>query len=424
LSADLPAFVVDLDCTLVATDSLAESIFRGLRRQPYRTGKALLGFVGHRDRARLKRTLLACAGVPDVRFLPYRESVLAMARAARADGRLVVLATGAHQAIADAVADHLGVFDVACGTDHQNLTREQKRDCIERLLNGRRFTYVGDSADDLAVWQRAHEAIAVTPSPRVAARLRVIAPAARVLDERRGTPWRSLARVLRVHQWSKNALVFIPVIAGHELFNPRAVGMASLAAFAFSLMASAIYVLNDLFDLESDRQHPSKRRRPLAAGTVTVAQALGASVGTFGASLAVASVVGANVVVALLGYGALSLVYTLRLKRVLLLDAVVLASLYCLRVVVGGMSADVVLSPWLLAFMIFEFFGLALVKRSIELARISGEVSGRGYKPSDRPTVRMLGVASSMLGILVVALCLRRSRQEVCKCASGGGLLG
>ena len=402
-----PALVVDLDGTLVVTDSLHESVFRGLRRHAARTLSVLFQFFGHRDRARLKEALLGAAGLPSVASLPYRASVLALVETARREGRPVVLATGAHQRLADAVAAHLGTFDLVCGTERENLTRHRKHERLTRLLDGRPYTYVGDSADDLHVWPHANEAIAVAPASRVLSRLRKLVPGATVLDPRRGVPLKTLLSQMRVHQWSKCTLVFVPVIAGHHIFEGQIALAAGWAALAFAFMSSTIYVLNDLFDIEADRQHPSKRHRPLAAGLISIPQALALSGASFAASIGIGSLVGGDVVLALLCYGLLSFAYTLRLKRVLVLDVVVLASLYCMRVVVGGLAADIVLSPWLLAFMIFEFFGLALVKRSVELARMTEPVPGRGYRPDDRPTVRILGASSTMLGVLVMSLYLQ-----------------
>jgi 4-hydroxybenzoate polyprenyltransferase len=214
-------------------------------------------------------------------------------------------------------------------------------------------------------------------------------------------------RALRPHQWLKNALVFLPMLAAHQFTNEK-FGQSFLAFIAFSLVASSVYLLNDLVDLSADRRHPRKRNRPFASGAVPIAHGTWLVPLVLLSGLAVALPLGVTFVIVILSYYAATMAYSFYFKRHLIIDICVLAGLYTLRIVAGGVATSITLSVWLLAFSIFLFFAIAAVKRQAELVEgiTSGEVTsaGRGYRVDDLPLVANMAIASGYLSVLVLAL--------------------
>jgi 4-hydroxybenzoate polyprenyltransferase len=222
-------------------------------------------------------------------------------------------------------------------------------------------------------------------------------------------PWRAAVRLLRPHQWVKNLLLFVPVVLAHELSDARRLASTAVVFVCFCGLASATYVLNDLFDIEADRGHPTKRHRPLASGALQVpaAVALAISLAVLVCGLALSMLPLATIAM-LVGYLILTVAYSAWLKQQLYLDVLVLAGLYTHRLLTGGVAARVDVSPWLLAFSMFMFLGLALVKRYVELlgAKARGEdrLSRRGYEVDDLGLVETMGLCSGYLAVLVVGL--------------------
>ncbi len=401
-----PALVVDLDDTLIRTDLLMESVFQLLKRRPALTLALPLWLA--RGRAHLKQRLAEQVQF-DPAALPYRDSVLELLRSARSEGRRTVLASASHANWVKPVAAHLQLFDQVLASDGEiNLKGARKLEAIRREIGTQAFAYAGDCAADLPIWAEAAEAIAVNPSPVVERTLHSSGRAVRVLRDEIPPRWRVWLKALRVHQWSKNSLLFVPLVAGH-VYQESAPWLQALQGFfAFSLLASSVYVLNDLLDLESDRRHATKRRRPFAAGTLPVHHGLLAfPLLVLGAGAAAWSLPTAFTGV-LAAYLAVNLAYTFRLKKLLMIDVVALAALYTVRILAGGEAAGIPVSSWLLACSTFFFFGLALVKRYTELLRVdaSGRAHGRGYRKEDQGVVLTLGVASSLLAVVVLALYL------------------
>jgi 4-hydroxybenzoate polyprenyltransferase len=400
-AADALPLVVDLDGTLIRTDMLAEGVSLLASSRPSALASALL--AGGRSAV---KAAVARAAAVDVAALPYNEDVLSYVRAARALGRPVYLATGSDRRCAEAVAAQLGLFDgVFASEGGENLVGAAKAALLCERFGERGFEYVGNSGVDLAVWARAAAAV-VVGGRRLEARARGVCPrVARIAVPGLGAG--GLAKALRVHQWLKNLLVFCPVFAAHD-FGGAALA-ASLAAFvAFSLCASGVYLLNDFMDIANDRAHPSKRRRPLASGRLGAAGAAALVAALFAASALLASALPWRFWAVMAGYFAATTGYSLRLKRVAIVDAVVLACLYGTRILAGGVAAGVALSPWLLAFALFFFLSLALVKRCAELVdRLGGEggdPAGRGYRLSDLPALQGMAAGSGYVAVLVMAL--------------------
>lgn len=396
-----PVLVVDLDGTLLRSDMLYECLWSAMGRDGWATVTAM-GRL-QQGRAALKRALVDLSEI-DAATLPYDDEVVARIEAWRATGGRVSMATASDQALADKVAAHLKIFDEVHGSDGvRNLKGAEKAAFLsERFPDG--FTYVGDSAADLAVWKNAEHAISVGASSKVVASLDAGAtPAEHLLRE---APPRALLRAMRPQQWLKNLLVAVPLIAdpGHGI----GALLPILAAFiALSLAASAGYLINDLLDLSDDRSHPRKRMRPFAAGT------LSPSVGTQAIPilLAISFITALLVSPALLGAVALYFVatvaYSVKLKQHTLIDICLLAFLFTLRIIAGGVAINSGLSVWILAFSMFIFFALAAVKRLAELTdkeTAAREASRRGYIAEDRRIISQMAITSGYLSVLVLAL--------------------
>ena len=401
--------VVDLDGTLLRSDMLMESFWSAVARDwrmPVRAGLALL----RGGRAGLK-ALLAEAGPVDVAALPYDAGVLEHVGQWRAGGGRVALVTASNQALAEAVAAHLGVFDEVHGSDSAtNLKGARKAAFLRERFGAGGFDYVGDSPADLPVWAEAGRAVTVTP--RAGLRRAVEAQAAErgaaVLHlPSTGVAPMAWLRALRPHQWLKNLLVFVPVLAAHQLTAP-ALGQSVLAFVVFCLVASSVYLLNDLLDLSADRAHPRKRRRPLASGALPLWHGTWAAPVLLVAGLALALPLGREFLLVMLGYYLATLAYSLALKRKLIMDICLLAGLYTLRIAAGAAATGISLSVWLLAFSIFIFFALAAVKRQAELvdgaATGTVQARGRGYEVGDLPLISTIAIASGYISVLVMAL--------------------
>ena len=406
-----PPLYVDLDGTLVHSDTLHESVLLLLRQSPWFLFRLLWWVLG--GKAAFKR-LVADHAVPDPAQLPYTQALLDWLTAERALGRTLVLATAADARIAEAVARHLGLFDAVlasnAGTEDLNLSRRHKREAIERHAHqsgAGRYAYAGNSADDLAVWEGAAEAVAVNAPPGVLRRLQARHSQVQVFPSRPAS-LRHWLKAIRLSQWAKNALLFVPLLAAHRWDGPTW-GQVALAFVAFGLCASATYLINDLLDLPNDRRHAHKRHRPLAAGRIGIAPAVAVLGLMFPLSYALAWGVSPGFLAVLAGYTAVTLAYSFRWKRVALLDVLVLSGLYTLRLVAGALAAEVELSNWLLAISLFLFLGLALVKRCAELEEVLLDTAvdrarGRGYHQNDLPALRTMGVASGFLTVMVLAL--------------------
>jgi 4-hydroxybenzoate polyprenyltransferase/phosphoserine phosphatase len=408
MSAATPVrtIVVDLDGTLVHTDMLVENMFLFLRRHPLRVLQLFAWLF--QGKATFKRRL-AEAVLPDVESLPYNQALLDWLSQQRSSGARLVLATASDHRIADRVGEHLRIFDEVLGTHERNLSSGNKRDTLVERFGERGFEYVGNSHADVAVWRAARVIHVAEPERGVLA-------AARRLDVEMGETFQRplrrasvLARALRLHQWAKNLLIFVPLLTAHRFSDPDLLLNAIVAFVVFGACASSVYLLNDLLDLADDRRHPTKRLRPLAAGTLPIFHSLlwipALLVGAFAAS---AWLLPPLFTAVLVGYFLVTLVYSLWLKRVVMLDVVTLAVLYTVRVIAGAAATSLEVTAWVLAFCMFIFLSLAFVKRYTELedARKAGkdELTSRGYFPGDFELLASLGGASGYIAVLVLAL--------------------
>lgn len=400
--------VWDLDHTLLLTDTFVEQLTTLVLRRPWLIARVCIWLV--RGRGYCKGRIAALAATsPEV--WPVRPEALERIAADQAEGRTIVLATAAHRRVAGPLAEHLGCFDaVLASDDQQNLKSRRKSAAIAKVAQEEgweTYSYAGDCAADLAVWRIAAEIVVVDPTPGLLERLRGLGKPLVVLGSAR-TRWAAALKACRPHQWAKNLLLFLPLVLAHRW--DAATGLAvGLAFVAFSLCASGVYVLNDIGDVAADRQHPRKRLRPFASGRLTI---------TAGIQLAGALVaVGLGLSAAFLPLGFLGLMavylaanfaYSSRLKQVPVLDVLMLACMYALRLEAGAVAAAVPLSDWFLTFSLFFFTSLAFAKRFTELRRLESagaEVpAGRGYEVGDLRLLEMLGSASGYVSVLVLAL--------------------
>jgi 4-hydroxybenzoate polyprenyltransferase/phosphoserine phosphatase len=397
---------VDLDGTLVRADTLHEGFIDCMKRAPL-DWPEYIRELSH-GRAALKRRV-AINSAFDAASLPYNEDLLAYLREQRQTGRKLGLFTAADQSVADAVAAHLGLFDVVKGSDGTtNLKGLNKVKAIEAAF-GERFAYAGDEAADKPIFDRAAQVVlvgqvqklrtllapekaieAVFPSPAVALRLWV--------------------RALRLQHWGKNSLIFVSPILSFEISRPIVL-LQSIALFVLlGLVASACYILNDLVDLEADRRHPRKRQRPFAAGLIPVQRGLFTAVGLIAVALALSLFLPRLCTAALLAYLIVTLSYTLVLKKQPIVDVFVLAGLFTLRVIAGGFLVSAPASPWLLTFSMLFFLALACVKRYAELDRVLSaggtNISARGYTAKDLPLILTTGSSSGFAAVVIFTIYL------------------
>jgi 4-hydroxybenzoate polyprenyltransferase len=403
---DRVPLVVDLDGTLLRTDTLIESIFVLARAQPSSVFKLPLWLM--KGRAHLKQQL-AAAATPDVHWLPYRSDLLEFLRAQKRLGRSLILATAADDKVAREINAEVGLFDRIFASDGTvNLNGERKRDRLVAAFGLKGFDYIGNDTRDDSVWRAARRVSLTSGSSRLAKKVAETTPIEEIFDDK-GPRWRDYLNALRPPHWIKNVLVFAPLAAVHRFFEAPLLGRALLALVAFNLCASGLYLLNDLLDLPADRRHPHKKERMLASGRIRLVHALAMMpillIGAFAIagylSMAFAGVLGL--------YAALMIGYSLRFKDIPLVDVLVLAGGYALRVAAGAVAVEIRISAWLLTLCVFLFFSLALIKRYAELVLLESAASdarahARGYVSQDKGLLLAQGIGSGYLAVMVLAL--------------------
>lgn len=401
--AALVPLIVDVDGTLLRTDLLLESAFHFIRQQPWRAWDLVRWL--RRGKAVLKAELADRIDLA-VDALPYNESVLATIEEARREGRPIYLASASNHRYVAAIAAHLGLFDGIFASDATaNLAGPHKARALVDSFGEGGFDYIGDSAVDVAVWRRARRAITIDAGRRALERIRADLVDVLVLPDvprLRGTR----LEALRPHQWSKNLLVFLPLLAAQE-FTLAAAVAATLAFVAFSMAASSAYIVNDLLDLQDDRRHPTKRHRPFAAGVVPLRTGLVTLPLLLVLAMIAAGAVSWALFVIVAGYFATTLLYSLLLKHKPLIDVLTLALLYTIRAVGGAVAISVLVSPWLLAFCLSVFLCLAIVKRLTEIRKLGHLASTtriRGYVGDDVVILAALSAAAGFSSVLVLAL--------------------
>lgn len=405
---------VDLDGTLLKTDSLYESVIALSKSQPLLI--FMLPFWLFRGRVALKRQLAERITL-DVETLPYNAEVVAWLKEKQSQGHRLILATAADELIARKIARHCGCFSEVIGSDGKmNLKGKAKAAALVARFGEKGFVYAGNSHSDLDIWRHSSAAVVVGVSGKLLDHVQGAAPVQQQIPAVKVTV-RSFIRAVRVHQWVKNLLVFVPMIAAHRTNDAAILTRAAIAFLAFCLCASGIYVLNDLLDLTADRKHAKKCRRPFAAGELPLQLGLLFSPILILAGFGLAAFLGVKFVGMLGLYFVLTDAYSLFIKTVALVDVMCLAGLYAIRIFAGGIATNTEVSHWLLAFSGFFFLSLALAKRSSELFQLRStsrkNAMGRGYEVGDLEMLVSLGACSGYLSILVLALYINSSEVMV-----------
>ncbi len=401
---------VDLDGTLVFTDTLYEQLCLLIRYKPLMALKVPLWLS--KGKAYLKSKLAELTEL-NVSFLPYNAELIDFLRKEKEAGRKIVLATASHKKIADAVADELKLFDeVFSTTEEFNLRGENKLKTLQaHFPNG--FDYVGNDESDIPICKAASGCYFVSNDENLKEEVKELGNLKRFFSAP-SFKFSVLCRLLRVYQWVKNGLIFVPLVGAHRFLDVTALVQSFVAFVLFSLCCSGVYIINDLMDLENDRRHREKRRRPFASGRAPLKVGL-----LLFPLLMVVSIVGAACLsgaflATLIGYIVITTLYSWYLKQRVVIDILILAGLYTLRIFAGSCATGITITPWLLAFSMFFFLSLACVKRYAELwAKGSSEkLSGRGYLAVDQQIVAQFGIASGFIAVLVLALYIHGNEQQ------------
>jgi len=396
---------VDLDGTLIHSDLLLESFLLLVKSHPFCL--FLIPLWLPRGKAALKAEIARRVTV-NAATLPYHREFLVWLKSQKSEGRQLWLCTAANEKLAQAVDGHLEIFDGVLASDAtHNLSGSKKAVALVERFGERGFDYCGNERKDLAIWEHARGAIVVNGGGALEAAAAEVTQLVQVFAPS-GKRLRAALRALRLHQWAKNVLVFVPLLTAHRLSDMGAVMTSFWAFLAFGLCASSVYLLNDMLDLEADRLHPRKSKRPFAAGQLSLRFGFACMPLLLLAAGLIAYAISELLLLCLVGYYLMTLAYSFRLKTILMLDTIALAGLYTSRIIAGAAAIPVALSFWLLLFSVFLFLSLALVKRYAELEgmrrRQQLKASGCGYHVEDLSALQSFGAASGYLSVLVLAL--------------------
>jgi len=402
---ELSDLYVDLDGTLIKTDILYESVLLLIKINFLYI--FILPFWLLKGKSALKYNISKLVDI-NPHLLPYNECFLQYLKQQKAEGRKLILATATTEKYAQEIADYLGIFSqVIASSVSENISGTAKLNNIRR--QSKVFSYAGNSTVDMLIFPFAQEALIVNPTQGLKRQLVKIDNITQIFEnDSKGV--RSIFKAIRMYQWVKNSLLFVPLLMSQQFNNTEALLNVIMAFISFSLLASATYIVNDLLDIQNDREHIRKKKRPLASGDLTIPSAIIISLFLFISSFAIAINVNLPFVYGLIFYLALTLLYSFKLKSYILMDTISLSLLYTTRIFVGALVINIMPSVWLIAFSMFMFLSLALVKRCSELQVLGrGEkesTPGRDYMVSDTYILASMGVTSGFVSILVVALYL------------------
>lgn len=396
--------VVDLDGTLIKSDLLLESFMGLIKANPLNIFWVFVWLL--KGKAHLKAEIAKRVDIA-VDLLPYNQQLIQYLRAEKESGRALLLATASHKRYAHSIAAHLKIFDEVLASDEvTNLSGRKKREALNALYGEKGYVYAGNANIDLLVWEHCSSAVVVGSEKLVGKAAAKCTIEKHFQTSKPGI--KTFIKALRVHQWVKNGLIFVPVLTSHNALNVEFIVLSLLAFVAFSFCASSVYFLNDLLDLNDDRRHATKRNRPFAAGTLSLLVGIIGTPILLLVSAFVCLFLPNEFVAVLLVYYVLTIAYSFNLKRLVMVDVVTLASLYTVRIVAGAAAISVTLSFWLLSFSVFVFLSLAIIKRYTELMKLKGKSAtkalGRGYQVEDLELLSSLGGASGYISVLVLAL--------------------
>ena len=399
--------IVDLDGTLVKTDTLHELAIARFKNNPIKFFAMLLSSFRKGGKAFIKKQLASNTYI-SIENLPYNTAFLEYLSKEKESGRELVLCTAADEIIANKIASHIGIFSSVIASDGKNnLVGINKSNLLVELFGKKGFDYAGNSKDDLRVWQDSKNAILVNASPYVKSRASKRGNVVKIFKNN-NLNFNILKNIFRFHQWLKNLLIFVPMIAAHQLSNISEWSISIAAFISFSLCASAVYIINDIIDLENDRLHPRKKDRPFASGNFPIWGGACIAPIVFLFSFILAANINMVFFNWLAFYFLITTLYSFYIKKIILVDCFVLALLFTSRILAGGAAVQDSISFWLLAFSIFLFLSLAFLKRFSELKILllngNTKAHGRGYLTEDINFVQNIGIASGNTAILIFAL--------------------
>lgn len=395
---------VDLDKTLIKSDFLEESFIKNFSQNIFSSITSIFIFLIN-GKASLKKYLFNKTNI-SIERLPYNKQVLDAIYQWKENNpeKKVILISATYHEVVERIANHLECFDGWYGTKDENLKSEIKLKKIKDLSGGTSFTYIGDSFADLVIWKDAEKCYLVDPSKRLLKAVTKINDSVEIIASKKSNLFLEIIKTIRVHQWVKNLLIFIPAILSLKPFVDLLGDLLS-GFFAFSFIASAFYILNDLFDIEHDRVHHSKKNRAFASGSLSINQGFFIFIFLIAAAILISFSLPQAFQLLLLLYAVATFTYSKYLKKLVILDILTLSSLYLLRVITGGALVEITISNWLLTFSVFFFLFLASVKRWVELNKLKAEaVTGRGYQISDKSFIANLSYFSGLISILVICL--------------------
>lgn len=396
---------VDCDGTLIKTDLLHEALL--LLPKQCLLNLIKLPFWLLKGKAHFKHKVAQSVNI-NFNSLPYNEDVISLIKEAKASKRKVILVTASPQIWADGINEVLQLFDEVVGSNPEtNLSGNNKATYLVNRFGEKAFDYVGNSKTDLIVWQKAAAAIVVASGTALTRKAAVLTTVKQHIEPQKSTFF-SYVKAFRIHQWIKNILIFLPIAASQQSASLVVLIQGLYAFIAFSLCASAVYLMNDLFDLESDRMHVSKCKRPFASGLIPVSHGILLTPLLLITATMFALLLPLEFLFVLIFYFVMTLAYSLRLKQQVIVDVIILGGLYTLRIIAGAAASEIVPSFWLLGLSMLVFFSLALIKRYSELLitlnRQESKALGRGYVISDLPVLMSLGTSSGIGAVMVLAL--------------------
>lgn len=395
--------VVDMDGTLLRTDTLQEGLVAYVSQNPFRLFR-VLGWIA-RGKMVLKERVSTHAPL-DSATLPVNERVLEYVRHQRGTGRAALLVTGAAHGTAQSVFEVVGEFDEVITTSpiNGNLSGDRKATYLVNRFGAGGYSYIGDSRKDMAIWRAAHDGVAVDAGYGIRRELKSLSSPMVYFNSPRADA-RTWVKQLRLHQAAKNVLILAPLVLAHQFLDAPSLLRGTLMLIAFTCLSCGTYIWNDLHDLAADRSHPTKKNRPLAAGLIPIHRALAVAGALLVSAFAISASLGWDAVAILLVYLVTTVSYSSFFKRVIVADVIVLAALYTVRIFAGAIAVHVSLSIWVILTSVFLFFSLALMKRYSEFVKYEGtQLSGRGYQYRDRGAILAFGVASSLVTVLVIGL--------------------
>ena len=396
--------VVDLDGTLLKSDILHESFWSAISINFLNSLKSL--FILLKGKEKLKEYLYLVSNI-DVKLLPYNKEVIKYILNFQMSGGKVALVTASNEKIAKKIADHLGFFDEVYGSNSStNLKGEIKAKFLVNKYGEKNFVYIGDSKADLAVWKKAKKSVSINCSTSLCKKIEKINSNYEHLSKKK-IDYYSYLKTMRLYQWIKNLLIFLPIFAAHQV-NISNITTSIIAFFAFSFFASSVYIVNDLLDLNADRNHLIKKKRPLASSHISIFHGEILAFVLIIIGLILGSYLGLSFILILLVYYFFSTIYSLSLKKFVIIDICFLALLFTLRIIAGSFATEIDISFWLIAFSIFIFFSLASVKRQAELvnAKKTGETDiwRRSYNVNDLQIISAISLNAGYISVMIMAL--------------------